>query len=138
MSAPATNDLLARAGQDHDAHRLVAACSSSIARRSSSSVCAFSALRTLGRLIVTIADRAVALEQQVVEAMAHQSGNGYISQPSTSADSEEAAEHQPAEAAACSRGIVLGDHREHERHEEREQRHQQEVALHYFRPSATS
>ena len=73
--------------------------------------------------------------RRVVEG--HQSGNGYISQPSTTAEARKPPNISAAEAQLIAR-LVLGDHREHQRDEEGEDRHQEQVALHYFLPIATS
>ena len=110
-------------------------------RRSSSTVCEFSAFRTLGRLMVTSGDRAVAFEQQIVESHGGCiAGMGYINQPSTSADERRNPPNIMPPKRSCSLPVVLRDHREDQRRRRTRTHGQQErVALHdYFRPSATS
>ena len=62
--------LLARAGEDDDAHRHRRASDRGSTRRSSSSVAVLSALRTLGRLIVTIATAPSRSRSRLSKAMA--------------------------------------------------------------------
>ena len=67
---------VAGAGQDDRPDRVVVLAAHSIARRSSSSVCVLSAFRTFGRLMVTVATRAVPFDQDVVESVeSHDEGS---------------------------------------------------------------
>src|SRR5262249_20014656 len=79
---------------------------SRIARRSSSIVCAFSALSTFGRLMVTTADAPSRSSRRLAKAMAtpaDQNGNGYISQPRTIADAMKPPNIRPP-YRSCARG----------------------------------
>ncbi len=126
--------LLARAGHDDDADAFVLL---EIEHRSTQLVERLRVQRVEHLRAVDRDDRRrpVALEQKIVEG--HQSGNGYISQPSTTAEARKPP-NISAPKRSCSRDIVFRDHREHERDEEREDRQQEQVALHYFLPMATS
>src|SRR5205823_7556750 len=98
-------------------------CRSRTARRSSSSVCAFSALRTFGRLIVMAAIAPSRSRTRVSNVIGSSPPlqRERIHQPAEDdRRREEAAEHHPAEPQLLAR-IVLRDDGEDERDEEGEQ-----------------
>src|SRR5499427_5570758 len=138
MSAPATNDL-SPAPVTITTRIASSASSSTIARRSSSSVCAFSALSTLGRLMVIVATAPSRSSRRVSKTITNlRLERERIHQPAEDdRGSQEAGEHHPAKSQLLAR-IVLGDHGEDQRHEEREHREQQEMTAHHLRPTATS
>src|SRR4051812_24458209 len=135
MSAPATN-ALSPAPVRMTARTPSSSFRSSIVRRSASSVSAFRALRTLGRLNVTVATAPLRSTSRTSEDMGASERERIHEPAERGGRQHEAAEHQPAQPRLFA-GIVFGDHREDERHEKREQRHEEQVALH-FRPFATS
>src|SRR4249920_3159637 len=135
MSAPATN-ALSPAPVRITTRISPSSFRSSIARRSASSVSAFRAFRTLGRLNVTVATAPLRSRNRTSEAMDASEREGVHEPAEHGGRQHEAAEHHPAQPRLVA-GIVFGDHRENERHKEREQRHEEQVALH-FRPFATS
>src|SRR4029077_6234470 len=136
MSAPATNDL-SPAPVRMTTRTLSSCFRSRRTRRSSSSVCVFSALSTFGRLIVTMATALSRSNRRLSKAMANLDRERIHHPAEHDGRCEEAREQQPPEAELVP-GFVFGDDREDERHEKRKQREQQQMTPHHFRPSATS
>ena len=130
--------LLAGAGQDHDAHALVLL---QLEDRAAQLVERLRVQRVehLGTVDRDDRDGAVALEEEVVERHGDDltAGNGYISQPSTTADARKPPNISPPKRI-CSRASSFAMTAKTSDTKNANMDEQQEVALHHFRPIATS
>src|SRR5947208_86928 len=146
MSAPATK-ALSPAPVRITARTLSSCFRSSTARRSSSIVCEFSALRTLGRLTVTTAIAPSRSRRRLSKAIAVLQRKRIHQPAENDGRRDESCKHQSPEPHLMSR-LVLGNHCEDDRDEKRKQDEKKDVAPHegyflryflrYFRPTATS
>src|SRR3989454_11717968 len=129
MSAPATNDL-SPAPVTTITRTSSSRFKSSIARRSSSTVCEFSAFKTLGRLMVTTADAPSRSNSRLSKGMRNLQGERIHQPAEHEGRQEKPAEHHAAKAQLLA-PVVFGDDGEDERDEEGEHGEQEEMALHH-------